>query len=164
MLLLDIEKISQKECYKMKNKLIPDFYFIILLFLTITTHLLIPIIRIIFFPYNLIGIILIFFGITLTIWANSQLILKQTSTRPYKIPSYFINSGPFKLSRNPIYLGMVLILLGIDVFLGTLVTFIFPMVFVIIMSKLFISLEEKNLENKFGNKYLFYKKHVRRWI
>ena len=148
----------------MKNKIMPDGYFVILLSLTILSHFIAPIISIIFFPYNLTGIILIFFGILIALWSNSILIQKQTSIKPYETPSFFVEFGPFKYSRNPIYLGMVLILLGVDVLLGTLVTFIFPIIFIIIINKLFIPIEENNLHRKFGNKHLEYKKRVRKWI
>jgi protein-S-isoprenylcysteine O-methyltransferase Ste14 len=62
------------------------------------------------------------------------------------------------------YLGMMSILLGVAIFLGSLISFAFPIIFIIIMEKLFIPLEEKNLEKKFGNQYIDYKKRVRRWI
>lgn len=80
------------------------------------------------------------------------------------MPNFFVISGPFKLSRYPMYLGMMSILLGIAIFLGSLVTFAFPIIFIMIMEKIFIPLEEENLEKKFGNQYIDYKKRVRRWI
>ena len=80
------------------------------------------------------------------------------------MPNFFVTSGPFKLSRHPMYLGMMSILLGVAIFLGSLITFSFPIIFIMIMEKRFIPLEEKNLEKKFGNQYVDYKKRVRRWI
>jgi len=62
------------------------------------------------------------------------------------------------------YLGMMSILLGVAIFLGSLIAFAFPIIFVMIMERRFIPLEEKNLEKKFGNQYIDYKKRVRRWI
>ena len=62
------------------------------------------------------------------------------------------------------YLGMNLILWGISILLGSLITFIFPIVFIILIKRLFIEFEENNLEKRFGKRYIDYKKKVRRWI
>ncbi len=79
-------------------------------------------------------------------------------------PSAILVSGPFRISRHPMYLGMAAILLGEAVFLGSLATFVFPLIFAILMEVLFISTEEENLEKAFGKDYLDYKTRVRRWI
>lgn len=148
-----------------KNKsMMPDTYFVILLSLSIVFHFTIPIANLIFFPYNLIGVALIIWGVTMTIWTNSLLIKKHTSIKPYGLPSTLIESGPFRLSRNPLYLGMALILFGADILLGSLITFISPAVFMIVISKRFIPIEESNLEKRFGGRYLAYKKRVGRWV
>ena len=141
----------------------PDDYFIILLALEILSHFA-PAVKIIFPPYNIVGIIIIISGILLTFWTNYNLLKKKTATKPYEIPSYFISSGPFRLSRNPLYLGMAAILIGAAVFLGSLTPFIFPIVFMIIIEKHFVLWEEEKLEKKFGSEYADYKKRVRRWI
>jgi protein-S-isoprenylcysteine O-methyltransferase Ste14 len=148
----------------MKKRIMPDGYFIILLILAISSHLIFPIVRIIFFPFNLLGIILIIIGILLTLWTNSVLLKNQTAIKPYEIPSFLITSGPFKFSRNPLYLGMALALFGVGVFLGSLSPFISPIIFVLLIDRAFVPMEEDNLEKKFRKEYLDYKKKVRRWI
>ncbi len=75
-----------------------------------------------------------------------------------------ITSGLFKISRNPIYLGMLLILLGEAILLGSIITFIFPLLFIISTNVAVIPIEEKMLEKRFGKKYLDYKNKVGRWI
>jgi len=55
-------------------------------------------------------------------------------------------------------------LFGAAIFLGSLISFIFPIIFVYIIRVRFIHLEEKNMEKKFGKKYVNYKNSVRRWI
>jgi len=59
---------------------------------------------------------------------------------------------------------MAAILLGESVLLGSLTSFAFPLIFVILMEALFIPTEENNLENAFGKGYWDYKSKVRRWI
>jgi protein-S-isoprenylcysteine O-methyltransferase Ste14 len=148
----------------MERRIMPTTYFIILLLLSIGFHLVFPLFKFIFSPYNYLGFGLIIFGIIINLWTDSLFKKKQTTVKPYEMPNFFVTSGPFKLSRHPMYLGMMSILLGVAIFLGSLITFAFPIIFIIIMEKLFIPLEEKNLEKKFCNQYIDYKKRVRRWI
>ena len=142
----------------------PPTYFIVLLFSSIGLHFLFPVMRLISLPYNYLGILIIIFGIILNLWTDSLFKKRQTTVKPHEMPNFFISSGPFRISRHPMYLGMILILLGVAVFLGSLISFVFPIIFVMIMEKLFIPMEEKNLEKKFGDKYIAYKKRVRKWI
>ena len=62
------------------------------------------------------------------------------------------------------YLGMAMILLGSAFFLGSLTSLICPVIFIVIIEKNFIPMEEKNLEKKFGRKYFDYKNKIRKWI
>ena len=148
----------------MKNKILPPRYFIIFLLLTIGLHFILPIKKIIYIPYTYLGIILIIFGIVLNIWADALFKKIKTTVNPHEKPTSLETSGPFRISRHPMYLGMVAVLLGTAVFLGSLITFLFPIIFIILMEILFMPIEEKNLEKAFGTKYLDYKKKVRRWI
>jgi len=59
---------------------------------------------------------------------------------------------------------MSLSLLALALFLGSLITFLFPIFFLLIMDWYFVPVEEKNLEKIFGRKYLEYKERVRRWL
>jgi len=148
----------------MNKKIMPPTYFIVLLFSSIGLHFLFPVMRLISLPYNYLGILIIIFGIILNLWTDSLFKKRQTTIKPHEMPNFFISSGPFRISRHPMYLGMILILLGVAVFLGSLISFVFPIIFVMIIEKLFIPMEEKNLEKKFGDKYIAYKKRVRKWI
>ena len=138
------------------------FYGFILL--AIILNLFLPIKKIIVQPYNYLGIVLISVGLLIDAWAWILFRRRKTTLNPYKIPSKLETSNLFKISRNPMYLGMNLILWGISILLGSLITFIFPIVFIILIKRLFIEFEENNLEKRFGKRYIDYKKKVRRWI
>jgi len=146
----------------MKDSTQPPIYFISLLILTVLTFV-IPI-KIIIKPYNYFGIILILFGIIMNLWTDQLFKKTHTNVKYHKIPNKLIVSGPFKFSRNPMYLGMLAILLGVAIIIGNLISFIFPIIFIIIINKKHISTEEKNMEKTFGKEYLKYKNKVRRWI
>lgn len=115
-------------------------------------------------PLRYLGGLLIIIGGGLNLWGDRIFKKENTTIKPGKKSLKFIDYGPFQISRHPMYLGMFLILLGVAIINGSLVSFIFPILFFIIIEKEFIPLEEKNMEKKFGKKYLGYKKKVRRWI
>ena len=75
-----------------------------------------------------------------------------------------VKGGLFCFSRNIMYLGMVIMLLGIAIFSGSLIIFLVPVAFFITMNTLVIPHEENDLEQAFGEDYINYKKRVRRWL
>jgi protein-S-isoprenylcysteine O-methyltransferase Ste14 len=150
----------------MKNahRIMPTIYFIILMALSIGMHFLYPINKILYPPFTYFGFLLILFGILLNLWTDMLFKKENTTVKPFKDPKVFLTSGPFRISRHPMYLGMASILLGVSIIHGTIVTFLFPIIFLILMELLFIPFEENNLNRIFGFEYLNYKKKVRRWI
>ena len=97
-------------------------------------------------PYNYLGIVLILVGLLIDVLAWMLFRRRKTTLNPYKRPLKLVNSGLFRISRNPMYLGMDLVLWGLSIFLGSLIIFIFPIIFIILIERLFIEFEEKNLE------------------
>lgn len=148
----------------MNSKIIPPIYFIILFLLAIVSNSVFPIIKIVKAPYTYSGFIPIILGFMMAIWAGSLLKKRKTTINSYEIPTSLITEGIFGISRQPIYLGMTLILFGEAILLGSIIPFIFPVIFIILMNRIFIPEEEKNLETVFGEKYMDYKKKVRRWL
>jgi len=149
---------------KQKFRIMPPTYFVIFLILSIVLHFVFPIKKIIFYPYSQIGWLFIVFGAVLNIWGD-QIFKKQgTTVKPGEISKKLITKGPFKISRHPMYLGMVAILIGTALIHGSLIGFVFPIIFIILIEVLFIPLEERDMQKRFGKKYLDYKKKVRRWI
>lgn len=142
----------------------PDYIWIFVI-LGIVLHYLLPIKQIIFTPYTYLGIPLIVLGAYLNfVWVYITFRKEKITFNPYEFPKKLITYGAFRISRNPTYLGMALALVGIAILLGSVVTFIFPIIFIILTDKLVIPIEEKNLKKKFGKGYLEYKKKVRKWI
>jgi protein-S-isoprenylcysteine O-methyltransferase Ste14 len=148
----------------MKSKIRPDIFFVVFLALSIVFHFGLPIRKALFPPYTYVGWVFIAVGPVLIIWSDLLFKKKKTTVKPYEQPTQLLISGPFRISRHPMYLGMVLLLLGVAIVHGTLISFVFPVVFGILMELLFIPFEETNLERVFGKQYLEYKQRVRRWI
>ena len=127
-------------------------------------HFLLPITQIIGVPWNLSGALLIGVGLITNIMASNSFNKHQTTIKPYEEPTTLVTTGLFRVSRNPMYLGAVLLLTGAAIILGSLSSFIIVPVFFFLMNEIFIKTEEKILEEKSGEAYLTYKKQVRRWL
>jgi protein-S-isoprenylcysteine O-methyltransferase Ste14 len=142
----------------------PPTYFMVLLVLLFVLHFVFPIKTIIHAPYTYLGTISIVFGTVMNLWADALFKKRNTSVKPHELPNSLEVSGPFRISRHPMYLGMAAILVGLAVLLGSLITFAVPVLFILVMELLFIPMEDRNLEQAFGAEYQAYKKRVRRWI
>jgi protein-S-isoprenylcysteine O-methyltransferase Ste14 len=148
----------------MSSARIPPSYFNLFPIIAVLLHFLMPIKILIPPPFTYLGIILIVLGVTLNIWSVRILRDHQTTTEFNRDPSYLVMSGPFRLSRNPIYLSGVILLTGIAIFLGSLITFVFPILLLLILEIIYIPSEEEILENTFSDEYRSYKQKVRRWL
>lgn len=143
----------------------PSTYFIALLLLSLGLHFFFALKQLtIPSPYNYLGVMFIISGVMMNFWSDSLFNKNKTTVKPAEDPSVLMMSGPFRISRHPMYLGMVMILLGLAIFLGSAIAFLPLMIFMIIIETIFIPEEEKNLKRIFGEGYLNYKQKVRRWI
>lgn len=85
-------------------------------------------------------------------------------TKPHQATSLVIK-GIYKISRNPMYLGFLLLLIAWGIFLAHLPSlFLIPAVFVIYINTFQIPAEEEALHIKFGEDFISYKNNVRRWL
>ena len=146
------------------KKPLPPTYFMSALVACLLLHFLLPVARIIFFPYNLIGFLPALFGSYLNLQADNAFKRVNTTVKPFEQSTVLVKDGVFRISRHPMYLGMVLILFGLAIFLGTISPYIAVIVFIFLMERNFIHIEEQMLESAFKQEWLDYKKHVRRWI
>lgn len=146
------------------KKIHPPTHLLIYIVVSVLMHFLYPLQQLIRLPYSLLGIILIAAGVVLNIWADGIFKKQKTTVKPFEKPNALIESGPYRLSRNPMYLGMVLILFGASFILGSVMSFIGPIFFIIAMERVFIPDEEKTMKENFEDNYLIYKRKVRKWI
>lgn len=123
-----------------------------------------PELGIIKYPYRNIGILVFFLGFALLFWSFYLFKKNKTPIIPGQKPAFVVAEGPYTFTRNPMYLGVTIALLGFAVYFGNLLSFLSPVIFFLIMNFYFVSLEERLMEGLFGKKYLKYKKRVRRWI
>lgn len=90
----------------------------------------------------------------------------QTTVNPVKVDtaSTVVDSGIFAYTRNPMYLGLFLLLFGFAYWQQNLLSIAFSFTFILYMNRFQILPEERALESLFGASYLDYKQRVRRWI
>lgn len=143
---------------------LPPVYLLIGLLLAIGLHYTLPLATIIPAPYNWTGAALLIVGIGIIASPAVAFFRAKTTIIPFQESSSLVVSGLYRYSRNPMYVGMVLILTGTAVLCGTLSPFVAPILFVPVINKMIISVEERMLERAFGDDYLEYKKRVRRWL
>ena len=147
-----------------KMKIKPPFIALFYLLFFIVLDYFLNTKKLILFPYNLSGIVFVAGGISLIIYATKLFKKIGTPKNPFKKPTKFVASGPYKFTRNPMYLGVTLVSLGIATFFGSVLVYLSPLLFFLIINATFIRREEKLLEQIFGKEYLDYKKQVRRWL
>lgn len=78
--------------------------------------------------------------------------------------SVLVTSGIYRITRNPMYVGVLLVLIGWGIFLGNVLALICALIFVPYISRYQIQPEERLLQDKFGAAFIEYKAKVRRWI
>jgi protein-S-isoprenylcysteine O-methyltransferase Ste14 len=88
----------------------------------------------------------------------------RTSIVPMRPTTALVTSGPYRLTRNPMYVGMAFLYVGLALALGVIWSLAFLPVVVFAVDRFVIAHEERYLEAKFGDEYLDYKGRVRRWL
>ncbi len=146
------------------KKIYPPTYFNLSWFIMIILHFIYPIIVLHTGLWKLIGVLPIIFGVYLNLAADKLMKVYSTTVKPGKEPEKLIENGVFKFSRNPMYLGMTMILIGIAIILGSLSPCFVVFVFVYLIEDLFIKVEESILEKQFETKWINYKNTTRKWI
>ena len=114
--------------------------------------------------YRLVGIILTIGSILLFVKSVKMFSARNEKLHPRSISTQVFKDGPFRFSRNPIYLAMVILLIGISLTFNSF-WFLYSGVVIAIMLHYGVIIPEENyLEKEFGKDYLEYKKTVRRWL
>ena len=118
-------------------------------------------------PENLryaVGIPLIAAAMALLVWASTTMRRAGTSVRTSDPTTALVTTGPFRLSRNPLYISLTLCYAGIALAAQSLWALLLLLAVLVVMRRGVIDREERYLEGKFGQDYLQYRARVRRWI
>jgi protein-S-isoprenylcysteine O-methyltransferase Ste14 len=143
---------------------LPPTYFLVSLVLMVLLHLLVPLTRLLGFPWTLLGLVPLAPGVWLNLLADRQLKKARTTVKPHLDSRCLVTDVAYGMSRHPMYLGMTLILLGAWILMGTLSPFFVVPVFVGCMEAIFIAPEERRMERLFEEDWARYREKVGRWL
>ena len=115
-------------------------------------------------PGRWIGGVVFAAAFALAIWAIVTIRRAGTAVETVKPTTTIVASGPFRFTRNPIYLGMMLGLIGLAVAFNSLWILVTLIPFFFLLRYGVVAREETYLERKFGDVYPGYKSRVRRWL
>lgn len=110
------------------------------------------------------GYVLALIGVALDIWAIKVMRRAQTNILPHRGASRLVTTGPFSLTRNPIYVGNVALMTGIGFAFGGLWFVILGVVSAFVVDRLAIRREERHLVARFGQNWIDYASRVPRWL
>ena len=147
----------------MKKPLPPTYLLSAIVLMTIL-HFLFPWRDILTGLWRLLGVVPFLIGLIMNLAADRLFKQHETTVKPFEKSAFLIVSGVYRVSRNPMYLGFVLVLLGIATIMGSLSPWIVVPVFAVLMDVVFIQTEERMMAAEFGESWLAYKARVRRWL
>lgn len=147
-----------------KRKIVPPVYLLITLLLMWLMDLFVPLQSYIFPPIAYAGIIPILGGIAIAAISAGMFVKADTGLEPFEEATALVTDGFFRFTRNPMYLGMFLVLLGVAFLMGSVGALLPIAVFVLIIRNHFVLGEERFMEAAFGQQYLDYRSKVRRWL
>lgn len=143
-------------------KIFPPVYFLIYFISAILLDRFIPVVRLGSVPW--FGAVVALAGIASGGWAVFHFRKNKTTHKPFAKSRVLVEEGPYGYTRNPMYLGFTLVLLGEAIYLGSLSAFLSPVIMYYTMDSKIIPLEEQLLADTFKEQYKKYQDRVRRWI
>lgn len=143
---------------------IPPVYLLVALVVMVALDMTLPGVQLLPFPVNLVGMVPIGCGVALNILGSRAFQVAQTPIKPFERSTRLVTDGIFRWSRNPMYLGFVVVLCGVGLILGSLVPLMVIPVFVLLIERDFIWVEERMLAQQFRTEWYAYSARARRWL
>jgi protein-S-isoprenylcysteine O-methyltransferase Ste14 len=147
-----------------KHRIWPPAWFLAAVVLMIGLDRALPGMRLVESPLNRSGWVLIALGLMLGVWASLHFRMARTSPKPFRQPNALVIGGPYRFTRNPMYLGLAIALAGVAVALGSLTPWLVIPLFIWVITARVIRAEEAIMRARFGEEYQRYTERVRRWI
>jgi len=103
-------------------------------------------------------------GMAVLIWARVHFRRKEAEIHTFRTPQSLVTDGPFRFSRNPMYLGFTLLLLGAALYVNLWCALLVPVAFFLVATFWYIPHEERTLRSVFGSTFDDYAWKTRRWL
>ena len=130
----------------------------------IVLHVAVPLTIVVRAPFSYAGVLVLAAGAAMIVWSRRAFRAAGTPIKPFTQSTALIYHGLYRWSRNPMYLGAVLLVAGVGVLLGSLSPLLVVIAFFAILQEGFIRREERLLDDTFGDRYRTYRRSVRRWL
>jgi protein-S-isoprenylcysteine O-methyltransferase Ste14 len=147
-----------------RRRLYPPHWVVLLAACEVALHRWLPIAVWITGAWRFAGLLLATCGVLFGGWAFAIFRRAKTGIVPFSEATSLVLAGPYRISRNPMYVGMVSLLVGLAVFLGSVTPFLAPGVLFLILTYRFIRPEEEQMRRTFGAPYEALTRRVRRWM
>jgi protein-S-isoprenylcysteine O-methyltransferase Ste14 len=144
--------------------MVPPVYFLGAVAAAVSLDRFVPLVQVIHPPWHWLGLLGLVPVAALSGPGARALGRRGTTLDPFGEPSALVTDGPFRLTRNPLYLSLAILLLSVAIFLGSLTPWLVPPVFAWVITLSFIRREEAALSAAFGENYRAYCRQVRRWL
>ena len=147
-----------------KPLVVPPVYLLLFILGQMAIHRYWPLAQLFDGPIRYAGLILLALGVLFAGWGVRAFGRADTAIRPLEESTAMVTHGLYRFTRNPMYLGMIQVLMGVCVLLGSLSPWLLIPGFILIIRNVFILREEAMMERIFGEQYRNYRSSVRRWV
>jgi protein-S-isoprenylcysteine O-methyltransferase Ste14 len=130
----------------------------------LSLHIMAPLSIVVPAPFSYTGAALMAAAVDMIVWSRRAFQAAATPIKPFTESTALIRHGLYRWTRNPMYLGAVLLVFGVAVLLGSATPLIIAVAYFVILQEGFIRHEERLLEQRFGEEYRTYRRSVRRWL
>jgi protein-S-isoprenylcysteine O-methyltransferase Ste14 len=147
-----------------KPKVLPVVWLLLTILVMTVLHWFGPQRHYLVIPWTWVGLFPAVLGTWMAAKSAQAFRRRETGLLPFDEATALVTDGFFRFTRNPMYLGMVLALLGLSLLFGCWPTLLPVAGFALIIHYVFILREERFMEEAFGDEYVAYTQRVRRWL
>jgi len=147
-----------------KRRIVPPVYLFASLILMWLLNRYLPVYDYLDEPWTYLGIVPILPGIAIATVSVGRFARAKTGIVPFDEATTLVTGGLYRYTRNPMYLGMFMILIGAALMMGSISPLLPVWLFMLVIRYNFVAGEERFLEAAFGQNYLDFKNKVRRWL
>jgi protein-S-isoprenylcysteine O-methyltransferase Ste14 len=153
-------------CASPRNARVPGPPTLLLLALVAAAavHVLVPGVDLVAGWWRLLGLVPLVVGGALNLAADAALRRAGTTVKPGLPSAALVTGGVFSVTRNPMYVGMVLLVVAVWIALGSATPGAVAVLFALLLDRYFVAPEEEKLQHEFGRSYGEYRARVGRWL
>jgi len=147
-----------------KRRILPPVWFFAAIVLMAALDWFVPLYRWHSETLRWLGGALVVAGLALTVAGARLFARRGTAIKPFEESSVLVTSGPYRFTRNPMYAGLIAMLIGVALLLESASPLVVVPIFAWIIATRFVAVEERMLGERFGAAYAEYRARVRRWL